>query len=79
MNGCSFLTIFLRGFILLPTERAKLLLKKRTRDFQNSPLFERPACSYVKISANFESFQYLYFETDFLDTKPFSKICSSVI
>ena len=38
---------FLRGFILKPTERAKVLLKNGTRDFQNSPLFERLVCFYV--------------------------------
>ena len=35
--------LFLRGFILKPTERAYILLKNGTRDFQNSPPFERSA------------------------------------
>ena len=34
-------TLFLIGFTLKSTERALLLIKKRTRDFQNSPPFER--------------------------------------
>ena len=54
LNSCSFqqvliktkfepafvLTLSLRDFILEPTERAQVFLKKGTRDFQNSPLFE---------------------------------------
>ena len=54
------------GFILKPTERAYILLKKRTSDFQNIPPFERSACVYLTISGNFERFQYFNFETDFL-------------
>ena len=38
-----------------------------TRNFQNSPLFERSTCFYVTISGNFERFQYYKFETDFLE------------
>ena len=60
MNGCSlqqdlqqnlgwffFLTLenlFLRGFILKPTERAYVLVKNGNSDFQNSPPFEGSAC-----------------------------------
>ena len=54
---------FLRGFILKPTERVKVLLKS-TRDFQNSPPLGGSACFYVTISENFEHFQYFNFETD---------------
>ena len=62
--------LFLRGFILQPTERAQVLLKKSTRDFQNS---------HVTISGNFESFQYLNFETVFFGKrKPFSKKVESI-
>ena len=32
--------------------------KKGTRDFQNSPPFERSACFYVTISESFKRFQY---------------------
>ena len=53
----------LRGFILKPTERAR----NGTRDFQNSPPFERSASIYVTISGNFESFQYCNFETNFME------------
>ena len=50
--------------------------KNGTREFQNSPPFERLACFYVTISENFERFQYFNFETDFLDR--FSKNWSTV-
>ena len=85
MNGCSspqvlrqnlgwFLsehwdTLFLRGFNLKPTERAMILLQNGTRDFQNSPLFERSACFYVTISGNFERLQYFNYETNFLENE----------
>ena len=36
---------------------------------QNSPPFERLACFYVTISGNFERFQYLNFETDYLENE----------
>ena len=58
-----------RGFILKPTERAQVLLKSGTRDFQNSPPFERSASFYVTISENFKRFQYLNFETDILENE----------
>ena len=61
--------LFRRGFILKPTERAKILLKNGTRDFQNSPPFERSACFHATISRNFERFQYFNFETDFLENE----------
>ena len=60
---------FFRGFILKPTERAQVLLKNGTRDFQNSPPFERSACFYVTISESFKRFQYFNFETDFLENE----------
>ena len=49
------------------TERAKVILKNGTRDFQNSPLFQRSACFYVTASGNLEFFQHFNFETDFLE------------
>ena len=60
---------FLRGFILKPTERAYVLLKHDTRNFQNSPSFERWVCFYVTISENFKRFQCFNFETNFLENK----------
>ena len=48
---------FPRGFIFKPTERVYVLLKTGTKDFQNSPPFQRSACFYVTISENFEHFQ----------------------
>ena len=61
--------LFLRGFILQPTERAQVHLKNVTKDFQNSPPFERSACFYVIFSGNFERFQLFNFETDFLENE----------
>ena len=58
---------FSRGFILKPTERAKVLLKNSTRDFQDSSPFERSAGFYETITGNFERFQYFNFEAYFLE------------
>ena len=66
-------TLFLRGFIFKPTERALVLLKNGTRDFLNSPPFERSVCFYVMISEYFEHLQYFNFETDFLENENFLK------
>ena len=38
-------------------------------NFQNSPPFERSACFHMTISENFKRFQYLNFETNFLENK----------
>ena len=70
--GWFFLTLenlFLRGFILKPTERAYVLVKNGTRDFQNSPPFGGSACFHVAITENFKGFQYLNFEKDFLENR----------
>ena len=64
-------TLFLRDFIFKSTERASVLLKNGTRDFQNSHPFKRSACFYVTISEYFERFQYFNFETDFLENENF--------
>ena len=40
-----------------------------SRDFQYSPPFERSACLYVTITGNFERFQYLNFEINFLESE----------
>ena len=70
---------FLSGFILKPTERAQVLLKSGTRDFQNSLPFERSACFYMTIAENFKRFQYFDFETDFPENENlFSKNWSIV-
>ena len=58
--------VFVRGFILKPTERGKIFLKNGTRGFQNSPPFERSACSYVTISESFTRFSYINFNSNFL-------------
>ena len=55
--------------MLNPTERAQVLLKTSTRDFQNSPPFERSTCFYRTISESFKRFQYFNFETHFLENK----------
>ena len=62
-------TVFLRLFILKPTERAWILLKRGTRDFQNSPLYERSVCFYVTISKRFKRFSYINFNSNFLKNK----------
>ena len=54
---------FSQSFILTPTERAKISLKKDTRDFQNNPLFERSACSYVAVTGNFVKNEKLFQKT----------------
>ena len=64
-----FVLKFRKRFILKPTERAYVLLKNYTRDFQNSPSFERSGCFYVAISGKFECFQYFNFETNFLENE----------
>ena len=64
-------TLFLRGFIFKPTERAQVLLKNGSTDFQNIPPLERSVCFYVTISENFEHFQYFNFETGFLKNENF--------
>ena len=61
----TFENAFFRVFILKPTERAKVVLKNATRDFQNNPPFERSACFNVKISESFKRFQCFNFETNF--------------
>ena len=43
--------------------------KKSSRDFQNSPSFERSTCFYVTISESFKLFQYFDFETNFLENE----------
>ena len=48
--------LFLIVFILKPTERAWVPLKNDSKDFQNSPSFERMACFYVTV-LNSESFR----------------------
>ena len=47
----------------------EVLLKTDTRDFQNSPPFNRSACFYVTIIGNFERFQYFKFETNSLENE----------
>ena len=61
--------LFRRAFILKATESAQVFLKDSTRDFQNSPPFERSTCFYVTISRNFERFQYNNLETDFQENE----------
>ena len=63
----------LRDFILTPTERAQVILKKSTRDFQNRSLFERSPCFFVTISENFKRFNTLTLKQTFWKTKTFFK------
>ena len=46
-------------------------LKNGTRDFQNSPPFEKSTCFYVTISENFEHLQSFDFEKGFLENDSF--------
>ena len=59
--------------MLKPIERAYVLLKNSTRDFQNSPPFDRSVNFYETVNGNFERFHYFNFETDFLEMKTFFK------
>ena len=43
--------------------------KKGTRGFQNSPPYERSACFYGTISESFKRFQYINFNSSFLENK----------
>ena len=49
-----------------PTEKAKVVLKNGTMDFQNSPPFERSACFHVTVTGNFEQSQFFNYDTNFL-------------
>ena len=69
---------FFQSFIVKPTERVQALLKDGTRDFENTPPFERPACFYVTITGNFKRFQCFKFETNFVKNETFSKNWSTV-
>ena len=63
-----------RGFILNATEKAWILLKNGTRDFQKNPLFKRSACFYGTFSEHFERFQYFNFKTYFRENEnPFQQ------
>ena len=44
-------------------------MSQHTRDFQNSPLFERSTCFCVTINGNFERFQYFNIEIDFMENE----------
>ena len=45
----------------------KFFYKNGTRDFRNSPPFDRSACFDVTISESLKDFQYFDFETNFLE------------
>ena len=63
-SGLNIGKRFLWGFVLKLTK--SVLLKNRTRGFQNGPPFERLACFNVAITGNIEHFQCFNFETNFL-------------
>ena len=69
----TFENTFCYSFFLKPTERAQILLKSSTTDFQNSPLFEKLACFYVTFSESFKRFQYFNFGMSFWEKEPFSE------
>ena len=68
--------LFLRDFILKPTERTQVLLNNGTSGFWNNPSFERSACFYVTFPENFERTQhFLILEKIFWKTEtPFKKL-----
>ena len=49
----------------------RFFYKIGSRNFQNSPSFERSACFYVTMSGNSEHFRYFNFEIDFLENENF--------
>ena len=51
--------LFLRGFILKSTERAKVLPKNDHSGFHYRPPFERSACFYVTIAWKFRAISKL--------------------
>ena len=71
--------LFLRSFILKSTERAQILLKSGTRDFQNSPPFEGSACFYVTLSGSLKRFQYFNFETGFQENENLFQDCRFLV
>ena len=58
----------MRGLILKP-ERGYVFQKNGSSDFPNSPPFQRSAYFYMTICENFAHFEYLNFETDFLENE----------
>ena len=85
MNGCSFQQVLREiwiGFcintwkrffleVLFKANRKSIGSSKKndTKDFQNSPPFERPARFHVALSRNFKRFQYFNFVTGFLENE----------
>ena len=83
MNRCSFQevlrqnlswflsqhrkTLFLRGFILKPTERAYIFLK-----MEIFKIVIRLRCFYMTVTGKFEYFQYFNFDTNFLKNENLS-------
>ena len=61
----TWLGFCLKVFNLKPTERAQVLLKSGTKNFQNNPRFERSACFYVIIIESFKRCPYFNFGTLF--------------
>ena len=65
----TFGNAFSKGFYFKTNRKSIGSSKNSTRDFQNSPLFERSVCFYVTISESFKRFQYFNFETNFLENE----------
>ena len=65
----TFKTTFSKSFHFKANRKSIGCSKKRSRDFQNSPLLERSACFYVTISESFKHFQYFNFKTNFLENE----------
>ena len=71
--GCFCLNTRKRLFDFQSNRNSIGFLKSGSRDFQNNPPFERWSCFYVKITENFERFQYFNFEINFLKNKTLFK------
>ena len=59
----TFENAFAFTFHFKAEKKAQAFLKNRTRDFQNSPPFERSACLYVAISEIFLENENLFQKT----------------
>ena len=58
--------ILTQKMLLNSTKSMWVFLKSGTRDLQNNPSLKRLAYFYESITGNFQRFQYVNFETNFL-------------
>ena len=67
----TFENAFYQRFHFKANRKAYIILKSDTKDFQNSPPYERSACFYVTISESFKSFKrfHINFNSNLLGNK----------